>query len=129
MRILQIVVPHSELSSFHDRDDRDITWLPSPPEGSVSVASVFVSEQGMQLEGPPDGVTLVGTVRTSIRTAWLVYSYHPIAEGTAKLLDDERMKLRGKLEAEGVTCPPGTRVALWDSRDDHDRHVLELACP
>ena len=100
-------MPHSELSSFHDRDDRDITWLPSPPEGSVSLASVFVSEQGMQLEGPPDGVTLVGTVRTSIRTAWLVYSYHPIAEGAAKLLDDERMKLRGKLEAEGVRRCPG----------------------
>jgi hypothetical protein len=24
--------------------------------------------------------------------------------------------------------PRGTRAALWESKRDHDRHVLELAC-
>ena len=129
VRILQILVPHSELRPFSHRNDRDITWLPTPPEGSVSVVSIFVSAQGIKLAAPNGAPpeTVVGNVRTSSRTAWLVYAHNPIDAATAKFLDDERMKLRGNPEA--ATWPPCTRAAMWDSREDHDRHVLELACP
>jgi hypothetical protein len=40
VRVLQIIVPHAELRSFVDRDPREVTWLPMPPEGSVAVVSI-----------------------------------------------------------------------------------------
>jgi hypothetical protein len=52
VRVLQVLVPHSELRSFTDRDHRNVTWLPTPPEGSVAVVSIFLTAQGFQLPLP-----------------------------------------------------------------------------
>jgi hypothetical protein len=129
VRALQIIVPHTELRSFVDRELRGVIWLPRPPEGSVAVVSIFVSQ--LNVERPfPSGAhspLVVGTVRTSIRTAWVVYAHHPPDAALAQLISDERAKLRRTLGA--ARLPPGTRATLWEDRADHDRHVLELACP
>jgi hypothetical protein len=129
VRVLQIIVPHAELHSFVDRNPHEVTWLPMPPEGSVAVVSIFVSAPGVEPPSPrgAHGPLVVGTVPTSIRTAWVVYTHHPPDAALAQLISDERAKLQRIPGA--ASWPPGTRAALWDSRPDHDRHVLELACP
>jgi hypothetical protein len=128
VRVLQILVPHSELRSFTDRNPRGVTWLRPPPEGSDAIVSIFLTLPGIQL-APPSGLrnaVVVGDVRTSIRTAWAVYAQVPIYGTLAKLIEDERAKITR--DPRAVSLPPGTRAALWESREDHDRHVLELAC-
>ena len=129
VRVLQIIVPHAELRSFIDRDPREVTWLPMPPEGSVAVVSIFVSTLGIEEPFPSGahGPLVVGTVPTSKRTAWVVYAHHPPDAMLAQLISDERAKLQRTLGA--TRLPPGTRAMLWEDREDHDRHVLELACP
>ena len=129
VRVLQVMVPHSELRSFIDRKPQDLTWLPTPPEGSLAVASIFVTTQAtalpLPLPGCAHGAILVGKVPTSIRTAWLVYDHTPIDAALAELINGARAKfhnLPGILESGNWP-----REALWDSRADHDRHVLELA--
>ena len=129
VRLLQIIVPHSELRPFIDRNPQEVTWLPMPPEGSVAVVSIFVS--ALDIEQPfPGGANsplVVGMVPTSIRTAWVVHAHHPPDAALAQLISDERAKLQRTLGA--TSLPQGTRAMLWDDREDHDRHVLELACP
>lgn len=129
VRVLQVLVPYSELRRFTGRNDRDVTWLLAPPKGSVVVVSVFISAQGIELRVPSNthAATVVGNVSTSTRTAWLVYARNPIDAAMAHLISDERAKLS---RIPGATSwPLNTRAALWESRGDHDRHVLELACP
>jgi hypothetical protein len=128
VRVLQVLVPHSELRSFTDRNPCDVTWLPTPPKGSVAVVSIFLTAQGIELPLPGGAHTaiIVGNVRTSIRTAWVVYTHHPMDAALVKLVDDERTKLT--CDPRAASLPLGTRAALWESKRDHDRHVLELAC-
>ncbi len=128
VRILQVLVPHSELRSFIDRNPRDVTWWTPPPEGSVAVVSIFLTGQDVKPSLPSGSSTaiIVGKVRTSTRTAWAIYSHHPLDGALAKLVDVERTKLAR--EAQAASLPQGTRAVLWESREDHDRHVLELAC-
>jgi hypothetical protein len=128
VRVLQVLVPYSELRPFTDRNDRDITWLPLPPEGSVAVVSIFISAQGADFSLPTSAhaTSIVGNVRTSIRTAWIVYAHNSLDAVMAKLINDERAKLKQILGV--ASWPLNTRAALWESREDHDRHVLELAC-
>lgn len=128
VRVLQVLVPHSELRSFADRTPRDITWLPTPPEGSVAVVSIFVSAQGseLQLRSGAHAVIAIGNLQASTRTAWVVYAHNSVDAVMATLIADKRAQLT---RIPGATrWPRGTRAALWDSRTDHDRHVLELAC-
>jgi hypothetical protein len=126
---LPVIVPHSELRAFTERNHHNVTWLPTPLEGSVAVVSIAVSAPGIELPLPSGAHApiVVGTVRTSTRTAWLVYVHHPPDAALATLIADERAKLQHIPGA--ASWPPGTRAALWESRGGHDRHVLELACP
>ena len=128
VRVLQVLVPHSELRSFADRNPRDITWLPTPPEGSVAVVSIIVSAQGseLQLRSGAHPVIAIGNLQASTRTTWVVYAHNPIDAAMATLIAGERAKLERIRGA--ASWPLGTRVTLWESREDHDRHVLELAC-
>ena len=126
VRILQVIVPHSELRSFIDRNPSpDLVWLPTPSEGSVAVMSIFVTTQAteLQLSSCPHGTIVVGKVPTSIRTAWLVYARNPIDAAMANVIDGVRTQLM-----RAVSLPPGTRRVVWNSREDHDRQVLEFAC-
>lgn len=129
VRVLRILVPYSELRPFAGRDNADIAWLPVPPEGSIGVVSVFIAAPDVVLE-PPETVpsaSLIGTVRTSIRNAWAFYAHNPIDEATARMIAEERAKI-GRIPTRAGGWPPGTRAALWESRTDHNRHALELAC-
>ena len=129
VRVLQVIVPHSELRPFVDSDSiSDLHWLPTPPEGSVAVASIVLSPVKAELEIPSGDRSgmIIGLVQTSIRTAWLIYAHNPIDAEMAKIIAGEHETIRHLPEADG--CPSGTRAALWESRSDHDRHVLELAC-
>jgi hypothetical protein len=129
VRVLQIVVPHSELRAFADRNPPELTWLLTPPEGSVAIVSIAVSAPGVELPLPSGAHApiVVGAVRTSTRTAWLVYVHHPPDTTLAQLISDERAKLQRIPGA--ASWPSSTRTTLWESKGDHDRHVLELACP
>jgi hypothetical protein len=131
VRVLRVLLPHSELRSFSDRNPvSDVVWLPTPPEGSLAVVSIFVSAHSIKLSLPNDadthGVVILGSVPTSTRAAWLVYAHNPIDADMAKLFDNERTKL--KRIPGAASLPPGTRAVLWGSRGDQDRQVLELSC-
>lgn len=127
VRVLQVLVPDSELRSFAERNPRDITWLPTPPEGSVAVVSIFVSAQGneLPLRRVDHSVIAIGNLQVSTRTAWVVYAHNPIDATMATLIASERAKLTCIPGA--ARWPRGTRATLWESREDHNRHALELA--
>ena len=133
VRVLQICVPHSELRSFADRNSTaDVIWLATPPVGSIAVVSILVSPPSITKLELPDGAEtsqgaiIVGNLRTSIRTAWMVYAHHPMDPVLAKVVDDERMKLTS--DPRAANSLPGSRAMLWEHKEGHDRHVLELAC-
>ncbi len=128
VRVLQIIIPYTELRQFTDRNNQKITWLPLPPENSVVAMSIFITAKdiGISLPDQPDNIYVVGNIETSIRTAWLIYTHHPIDSALAKIINDEKEKLKQIPDAEKWN--PNTRAALWESKEDHDRHVLELAC-
>jgi len=125
VRILQVLVPYTELRAFSDRNPSDATWLPSPPNGSVGVVSIFVSKERIELS-LSSGARLVDILRTPARTAWLFHEHNPIGAAMADRIESERTKLQS-IPSAG-TWPSGTRAVLWESRPDHDRHALELAC-
>jgi hypothetical protein len=120
-----------ELRPFVDANPQQesIVWLPVPPEGSVGVLSVFrcIGDVTLPLPTSPDDAIVFGRIRASApRTAWLVYARHRPDAALAETIEKERTRLKGTLGADRV--PAGTRASLWESRADHDRHVLELAC-
>jgi hypothetical protein len=125
VRVLQVLVPHSELRSFADRNPTaDVTWLPVPPAGSIAVVSIFISKAGIDLASDVPDAIIVGNVRTSVRTTWVLYVHHPMDPVWAKLVDDERTKLKTR----AANSPPGTRAVLYEHKEGYDRKVLELAC-
>src|SRR5215510_3988745 len=47
VRVLQILIPHSELRVFADRNPTaDVTWLSLPSAGSISEVWIFISKAG-----------------------------------------------------------------------------------
>jgi hypothetical protein len=125
VRVLQVLVPHSELRSFADRNPTaDVTWLPVPPAGSIGVVSIAISKAEINLASYVSDEIIVGNVRTSICTAWVVYVHHPMDSVLAKLVADERTRLM----IRATNSPLGTRAALYEHKEGHDRKVLELAC-
>src|SRR5262245_57444236 len=114
VRVLQILVPHSELRVFADRNPTDdVTWLPMPSAGSIGIVSIFVSKPGIDrlVADVPDAFPhpiFVGSVRTSIRTAWVIYVHHPMDAIQLKMIDDERVKV----VTRAAKFPPGARVNL-----------------
>jgi hypothetical protein len=126
-RVLQILVPQSELRHFVERDDARVVWLSSPPAGSVAVISVLVAPPLAELMPPEtSSAALVGTVRTNFRNAWVFYAHCSIDATLGRTIAAEQVKLERL--PKPVRVIPGTRAIVWDSRPDHDRHVLELAC-
>ena len=126
-RVLQILIPFSDLRLFATLDDAELTWLPAPPMGSIAVVSIVVAPPDAELCTPEGSSSthIVGTVRTSLRNAWAFYAHNPIDESLARTITLEREKLKDVPVPSGL--PPGTRAMIWDSRADHDRKVLELA--
>jgi hypothetical protein len=129
VRVLQILIPHSELRSFADRNPTaDVTWLPAPPGGSIGAVSIFISKPEIERFslGDVSNAIILGNVQTVIRTAWVVYVHYPMDPTLAKRVDDERMRL--KRNPRAVNSAAGARVQLWEHKEGHDRYVLELAC-
>ena len=92
------------------------------------MVSIAITAQGIELSlpGGAHAPIVVGSVPTSTRIAWLVYTHNPIDAAIAKFIDAECAKLKRLPGAE--SSPPGARAALWEHKEGHDRHVLELAC-
>jgi len=128
VRAIQILVPESELRMSPIDENKRITWLKSPPPNSVGTISLFITGKGFQLDPPSNvpGARIVGRLDTTMRSAWLAYAFTYPDDQLAKLIEFEKARLSSALAI--ITVPPGTRASLWDSRNDHDRHVLELAC-
>jgi hypothetical protein len=127
VKALQVLIPHSELRQFTSRNDRDVIWLPTPPDGSIAVVSLFISIPIVDLSLSPDSAaTILGKIKTSTRTAWLVYLHNPIDVIMEKLISNEKGKLRRI--SDFTDLPPNSRAILWEHRQGHDQHVLELAC-
>ena len=128
VRALQIIIPHSELRSFRERNMKRLCWLPSPPANSVAVVSIFISPATIELSTVQiqGAATIFGKIITDIRTAWLIYGYIPRDNSLSDLIQNEHDKLKPVPGAE--LWPSNTRAALWEDRKDHNRHVLEIAC-
>jgi hypothetical protein len=125
-RVLQILVPQSELRHFVGHDDSKVVWLPLPPADSVAVISVLVAPPLAELvPSETSSAALVGTVRTNLRNAWVFYAHSSLNAALEQTIAAEKKKLRRL--PKPVRVVPGTRAIISDSRPDHDRHVLELA--
>jgi hypothetical protein len=127
VRVLQILVPTSELRSFLEYKTGEVVWLQPPESNLIATVSVILAPPLAEIEPPAAlaSARLVGTVRTSLRNAWVFYAHSSIDETLKGIIATEHAKLR-KLPSP-ATVLPGTRAVMWDSRPDHDRHVLELA--
>lgn len=128
VRGLQILIPENELRTSAALDNKGITWLKAPPLGCVGTMSLFITDRCLQLDIPTGvpGAMIVGKLDTSIRTAWITYAFTNPDDELTKLIEFEKSRLNMMLSK--IAVPPGTRASLWDSRTDHNRHVLELSC-
>ena len=128
VRAIQILIPESELRISAKEENNKITWLETPPPGSVGTISLFITEKDFQLELPSNvpGATIVGNLDTDIRWAWISYAFTTPDDNLAELIEFEKRRLYSRIA--NIAIPPGTRASLWDSKNNHDSHVLELAC-
>jgi hypothetical protein len=127
VRVLQILVPQSELRRFTRNEGAGVVWVPAPALDSIAVVSAIVAPPLAEVTPEmSSNACLIGTVRTNLRNAWVFYNHCSPDATLRKIIAVEKAKLRRLTER--VTVPPGTRAIIWDSRPDHDRHVIELAC-
>ncbi len=128
VRAIQILIPESEMRISPKEKSKEMTWLEAPPCGYVGTISLFISERDFQLDLPSNvpGAMIVGRLETDIREAWIAYAFTAPDEQLAKLIELEKRRLNAKTAS--MEIPSGTRASLWDSKDNHDRQVLELAC-
>ncbi len=99
-----------------------------PEKRGIVDRTTFVTLQGLKLSLPTAArdAIVVGSVRTSIRTAWLVYAHNPIDAAMAALIDAERAKLKRIPGADHWHRENARRCRSLG--ETIDRHVLELAC-
>lgn len=128
VRPIQILIPESELRISAKAEDKKISWLDTPPPGSVGTISLFITEIGYNLRIPQDvsGAAIVGKLDTDIRWAWITYAFTTPDKKLAEIIDFEKRRLMTAIANMGIR--QGTRASLWDSKQSHDRQVLELAC-
>ena len=128
VRAVQILIPESELRESPIEENKKITWLPPPPRESVGTISLFITAKNVKLELPGNSpkALIVGSMNTEIRTAWITYAFTTIDSELSRIIEYEKHRLNSV--AKNMQIPPGTRASLWDSKESHDRHVLELAC-
>lgn len=127
VRVLQILIPESELRESKMNDSKGITWLPMPPRETIGTISLYLTTPRDQLklpEGAQD-VWMIGNMNTLVRNGWITYAFTPLDQTLARLIEFEKKRLYSVSIVTEI--PPGTRATLWDSKDSHDRHVLELA--
>jgi hypothetical protein len=127
-RVLQILVPQSELRHFVGRDDARVVWLPPPPPAdSVAAVSVLVAPPLAELVPPETScAALVGTVRTNLRNAWVFYAICSIDAALCRAIAAQQTTLTRL--PKPATILPGTRAVVWGFRpDDGCLQVLELA--
>jgi hypothetical protein len=130
VRAVQILIPASELRNVNIDDSKKITWLKPPPQDAVGTISVFICKPGEVLEVPDDSSDkwLVSRLETSIRDAIVTYAFTYPDETLTEVIVNEKSKLAKIVQEKGILVSPGSRAALWDSKEGHNRHVLELAC-
>jgi hypothetical protein len=128
VRAVQILIPESELRESAKEENKKITWLETPPRDSVGTISLFIAAKNFELNIPSNvpGAAIVGRLDTEIRCAWITYAFTIPDDKLAQLIEFEKHRLN--LVTGNNSIPPGTRASLWDSKNSHDRHVLELAC-
>ena len=127
IRALQILIPASELREAEVSNPQKVTWLETPPAGIIGTISLFLTAPDVKFDIPETtcGARLVGKLETSIRHAWVTYAFTKPDDELKKIVKNEKEKLLSLPRAESV--PAGTRATLWDSKNSHERHVLELA--
>jgi hypothetical protein len=128
VRAVQILVPETELRMASSHEENKITWLETPPPGSIGTISLFITRSDYPFAVPSGipGALIVGRMETSIRTGWIAYAHTYPDSRLANSIEIEKSRLNAVLA--NIVVPPGTRASLWDSKDDHVRHVLELSC-
>ena len=126
--VFQILVTRDELRHFVGRDDAKLTWLAPPPVGCIAVVSIFLAPSPIELAPETcSSASLVGTVRTKLRNAWVFYANRSIDAILRQTITAEQAR-RSRLFKPGA-LKPGTRAVLWQSRtDDGCRQLLEIAC-
>lgn len=126
VRVVQILIPGTELRIFTDRDGGDVTWLVPPDPNSIGTVSVVLVRGSWTIE-LDDSLQehFVGEVQTGTCSTLVFYAQTPMDNTLAQKIGAARASL-GKLPVD-YSVPSGTQVVFWDSRPDHDRHVLELA--
>lgn len=128
VRAVQILIPESELRESSKKEGKKITWLETPPLGSIGTISVFICTKNIEFNIPSgtSGASIVGKLDTEIRCAWITYAFTLPDDELSRLIEFEKHRLNSVVAH--ISIPPGTRASLWDSKNSYDRHVLELAC-
>jgi hypothetical protein len=128
VRAVQILVPASELRDIKIDKSKDITWLTAPPKGAIGTISVFICKSGETITIPCDAENqwIVSVLDTPLRQAVITYAFTYPDDSLTQLITYEKGRLTSLTKDK--CFPHGTRATLWDSRKDHNRHFLELAC-
>jgi hypothetical protein len=128
---VQIVTPFEELECFESPDVTPMKWIPAPPNGHVTVVTLFVLSPDYKLEngepwpGAHGGAQPVGFATTKLRTAFIVHAHNALDEPT----NAEIEKYRAKAEplAKGAPVRPGNRMILFGGDGPGTRFFIELA--
>ncbi len=130
VRVLQIVVPNSELRAFPSKEEKQTTWIPSPPQDSVSVVTIFIKKPNAEDEvwpGAAEGIKPLGVIPSENRIAWAVYSDNPIDDNLREFIARHRLMVANRPKAASAPRGPETRMVIWGARDEHCLFLVEYA--
>lgn len=130
VQALKIVVPTQELRAFKSSDDNQIRWIQAPPNDHLTVVTLLVAQMGHELQtmpGAKQGTKPIGIIRTLVRTAWVVYTQHPIDDGMRIDIEKYRAMISTRVPTDKVYGKFGLGTILLGFRDNNERFMIEVA--
>lgn len=132
LRLVDIVLPHSELRVFEDKwtAARDVQWLHPPAQHAFSVVSVGVAPRNaaVKLPASPDcPETAVAAVDAGHRVLWVFHRYYPVDAARKEWLEQQRQRICAYPGTNTVPRTPSARVMAWGEKPGHERFILDLA--
>lgn len=130
VRVIQILIPDSELGIFSSDEKTPMRWIPAPGVGRATVFSVFVAEppNSYQWESPERDGHLLGTMIGPTRSTWLVHTEQELDASIIEMIEKGREQTFSMTPKELLTEEPGgIRMCLWGMSGTSECFFIELS--
>jgi hypothetical protein len=105
VRAVEVVIPNSELALLQTSEADPMAWIAPPGFGRAAVFALFIAEpkEIISWEIIQRTGTLIGTIGTRTRAAWLTYTSQVLSEQRLRLIAEYRTRAVANAARHGVT--------------------------